>query len=77
MQKHCIFEHFFRFVKQNRPKPSVIVTLHGGEGPALVGQVRTDEGEELAEGEFRREVLFEAETGEQRDHAGHHAGQDA
>ena len=27
MQKHCIFEHFFRFVKQNRPKPSVIVTL--------------------------------------------------
>jgi hypothetical protein len=28
MQKHCIIEHFFRFVKQIRRKPSVIVTLH-------------------------------------------------
>jgi hypothetical protein len=28
MAKHCIFEHFLRFVKQIRPKPSVVVTLH-------------------------------------------------
>jgi hypothetical protein len=27
MAKHCIFEHFLRFVKQIRPKPSVVVTL--------------------------------------------------
>ena len=27
MAKHCIFEHFLRFVKQNQPKPSVVVTL--------------------------------------------------
>ena len=26
MAKHCIFEHFLRFVKQIRPKPSVVVT---------------------------------------------------
>ena len=29
MAKHCIFEHFLGFVKQIRPKPSVVVTLHG------------------------------------------------
>ena len=29
MPKHCIFEHFLRFVKQIRPKPSVVVTLQG------------------------------------------------
>ena len=28
MAKHCIFEHFFSFVNQNRAKPWVIVTLH-------------------------------------------------
>ena len=27
MAKHCIFEHFFSFVNQNRAKPWVIVTL--------------------------------------------------
>jgi hypothetical protein len=26
--KHCINEHFFSFVNQNRAKPWVIVTLH-------------------------------------------------
>ena len=34
MQKHCIIEHFLRFVKQIRPKPSVVVTLH--VDPALM-----------------------------------------
>jgi hypothetical protein len=28
MAKHCTFEPFLRFVKQIRPKPSVVVTLH-------------------------------------------------
>ena len=28
MRKHCIFEHFLRFVEQIRAKVWVIVTLH-------------------------------------------------
>jgi hypothetical protein len=28
MGKNTAFEHFFRFVKQIRPKTSVVVTLH-------------------------------------------------
>ena len=37
MRKHCIFEHFLRFVKQIRPKLWVIVTLHGFDGDAPRG----------------------------------------
>ena len=28
MQKHCMFEHFFKFLNQIGPKGTLIVTLH-------------------------------------------------
>ena len=36
MAKHCIFEHFLRFVKQIRPKLWVIVTLQALDGGAAL-----------------------------------------
>ena len=32
MQKHCSFEHFFKFLNQIGPKGTLIVTLQAGKG---------------------------------------------
>ena len=37
MRKHCRIEHFFRFVKQIWPKPSVVVTLQRKRRPRRSG----------------------------------------
>ena len=61
MRKHCIFEHFLRFVKQIRPKLWVIVTLHVKLVRVLLRRLHVDHQEVLSS--LVRHFTVKAEAG--------------